>query len=280
MGNPFKVIYPTERMNTTDFNLFRKMIYAEAGINLTEKKITLLSNRIRKRLKALKMASYHDYYMYLKKSINREIEIVKMINEVTTNVTHFFRNPKQFDILKNIIIPDIIKKNRNKKNIKILSAGCSSGEEPYTLSIILLEHFINDLPKWHIEIEGVDISTDIINRAREGIYKNEKLNKVDNKIVNKYFTQIDNEYCQISKKAKSIIKFSRFNLKSDNFSSKYDIILCRNVVIYFDSETKNNIYQKFYNALQKHGYFLVGHSEGLLNDNRFKFIKPGVYIKN
>ena len=106
------------------------------------------------------------------------------------------------------------------------------------------------------------------------------MNKVDNKIVNKYFTQIDDESCQINKKVRSIVKFNRFNLKSDNFSSKYDIILCRNVVIYFDAETKNRIYQKFYNALQKHGYFLVGHSEGLLNDNRFKFIKPGVYIKN
>jgi len=274
------VYYPMERMSFHDFKLFRKMIYTEAGINLTEKKITLLSNRIRKRLKALNINSYHKYYLYLNKSFDREIEIVNMINAVTTNVTHFFRNPKQFNRFKNNILPDIIKTNRKSKSIKVLSAGCSTGEEPYTTAIILLEYFKNDLKDWYLGVDGVDICTDVLEKARTGIYKKEKIKEVENRVLQKYFTKIDDDTYQINKEVKSITKFQRFNLKSDNFSSKYDAIFCRNVVIYFDKDTREKIYQKLYMALQNKGYFLIGHSEGLFNDKKFKYISHGIYMKN
>lgn len=275
-----EIFYPTDQMGKSDFKLFRRLIYAEAGINLTEKKITLLSNRIRKRLKALNISSYHKYYMYLKKSFNKEIEIIKMIDAVTTNVTHFFRNPQQFEKFKNIILPDLINKNIKRKSIKILSAGCSTGEEPYTISIILLEYFKDDLSDWHLEVDGVDICTDALDRARAGIYNKEKMKEVKNKILDKYFIKTDKNTYQINKKVKSITRLNRFNLTSDNFTSKYDVLFCRNVVIYFDSETKEKIYRKFYDALQNNGYFLVGHSEGVFNDSRFKYIKPGIYRRN
>ncbi len=272
--------YQMDRMSLHDFKLFQKMIYTEAGINLTEKKMTLLSNRIRKRLKALKLESYYKYYQYLKKAEDKEKEIVKMINTVTTNVTHFFRNPKQFDLFKNKVLPDIIKNNHKRKSIKILSAGCSTGEEPYSIAIILLEYFKEELMNWYIEIEGVDISTDVINKAQTGMYKKEKIKDIDYEILNKYFVKIDDSTYQINNKAKSITKFKRFNLKSDNFSSNYDVIFCRNVVIYFDRGIKEEIYQKFHGALRNKGYFLAGHSEGMLNNNRFHYICPGIYIKN
>ncbi len=269
-----------DRMSLPDFKLFQKMIYTEAGINLTEKKITLLSNRIRKRLKVLELGSYYKYYQYLKRAEDKEKEIVKMINTITTNVTHFFRNPKQFDLFKNKVLPDIIKNNHKRKSIKILSAGCSTGEEPYSIAIILLEYFKEELTNWYLEIQGVDISTDVINRANTGIYKKEKIKDIDYKILNKYFIEPDDNTYQINNKVKSIINFKRFNLKSDNYSSSYDIIFCRNVVIYFDSATKEEIYRKFYQALRSKGYFLVGHSEGMLNNNKFHYICPGIYIKN
>ncbi len=271
------------QMDIKDFKLFQEMIYAEAGIYLPEKKITLLSNRIRKRLKALKLESYHKYYLYLMKSVDKEAELINMINVVTTNVTHFFRNPKQFDKLRNIVIPDIIKKNHTHKNLKILSAGCSTGEEQYSIAIVLLEYFKEKLPGWNIVVEGVDIDTEAIKKAKEGIYAKDKIDKIedfDKKILNKYFKKIDNKFYRIIDKVKSITKFKRFNLKSDNFSSKYDVIFCRNVVIYFDEGTKKIIHQKFHNALNNEGYYLIGHSEGLINDSRFKYQTPGLYIKN
>ncbi len=275
-----QVNYPSERMSIDDFKLFRRLIYSEAGINLTEKKITLLSNRIRKRLKELNINSYNKYYQYLKKSLDKEAEIVKMINVVTTNVTHFFRNPKQFDKFNNIILPEIVKRNYKGKKIKILSAGCSTGEEAYTIAIILLEYFKNNQKNWDLKVDGVDISTDVLEKAHTGIYKKEKMKEIKDKIFNKYFIHVDNDLYKIKDKVKSITKFKHFNLKADEFTSKYDVIFCRNVVIYFDKNTKEIIYNKFNNSLEDGGYFLIGHSEGMFNDKRFKYSSPGVYIKD
>ena len=275
-----QVSYPSERMSLHDFKLFRRLIYSEAGINLTEKKITLLSNRIRKRLKELNIDSYNKYFQYLKRSLDKESEIVKMINVVTTNVTHFFRNPKQFDKFKNIILPEINKKNYKEKSIRVLSAGCSTGEEAYTIAIILLEYFKNNLKNWDLKVDGVDISTDVLEKAHTGIYKKEKMKEIKDKIFNKYFIHVDNDLYKIKDKVKSITKFKHFNLKADEFTSKYDVIFCRNVVIYFDKNTKEIIYNKFYDRLQDKGYFLIGHSEGMFNDKRFKYVSPGVYIRN
>ena len=278
-----QTFFEVHQMSLSDFKLFQKMIYAEAGIYLPEKKITLLSNRIRKRLKALKLESFHKYYLYLKGSVNKEIEIINMINVVTTNVTHFFRNPKQFNNLKNKILPEIIKKNRMRKSIRILSAGCSSGEEPYSIAIILLEYFKEKLTDWYLEIEAIDISTEVINRSKTGIYAKDKIEKIedfDKKIIDRYFKKIDGNSYRINDEVRSTVKFKRFNLKLDDFSSKYDVIFCRNVVIYFNEETKKIIQQKFYDALRNKAYYLIGHSEGLINDERFKYISPGIYIRN
>lgn len=271
--------YP-QAMSLADFRLFQKMIYAEAGINLTDKKITLLTNRIRKRLRVLDIDTYRKYYLYLKDSEDKEKEIIKMIDAVTTNVTHFFRNPKQFNRFKDEILPGIIFKDSKKKSIRILSAGCSTGEEVYTIAIILMRYFERIVKDWFVEVEGVDICTDAVKKAETGIYKKDKLNEVEDKILNKYFTKINNNIFQIEKEVKSIVKFRKFNLKTDKFLTKYDIIFCRNVVIYFDKETKEHIYQKLHKALDSNGYFLIGHSEGLFNDKRFQYVSPGIYMKS
>lgn len=268
-------------MSDSDFRLFQKLIYKEAGINMTDKKKTLVSNRIRKRLRALKIDTYNKYYTYLKKSENRKQEIINMVDVVTTNVTNFFRNPKQFERLSKTIIPEIIAAKKNKRNFRTLSAGCSSGEEPYSIAMTLAEYLGKNLDKWDITIDGVDISTDVIRKAESGIYNEEKIRDVEPAILKKYFTKNDNNNTYtIEKKIKSMVRYKKFNLKSNTFSLKYDIILCRNVVIYFDKETKHLIYQKLYDALNDDGYFLVGHSEGLFNDKRFKYAYPGIYKKN
>ena len=268
-----------KKMNLRDFKLFSIFIYKNAGINITEKKLTLLSNRIRTRLRALNINSYKEYYTYLNKSPDKEIEIIKMIDAVTTNVTHFFRNPKQFIRFQKNIIPEILKNNEKKKKLNILSAGCSSGEEPYTIAIILLHNFYNIINSWDVQITGIDISAEIIDQAIIGEYNKKKLENVYKLIVNKYLNITKPNIYKIKNEVKKIVTFKKFNLLSDNFISHFDVIFCRNVVIYFDKPTKNIIYHKFHKALNKTGYLLIGHSEGLINDFRFKYLHPGIYIK-
>ncbi len=267
-------------MNKSDFSLFQKLIYDETGINMTDKKCTLLTNRIRKRLVALSIDSYNKYYHYLKNSPEKHAEIIQMVNAVTTNVTEFFRNPKQFDVFREKVLPAVFNANNAKKTLRILSAGCSSGEEPYTIALVLLEYFAANVNSWNIVIDAIDISTDILKQAEDGIYKKEKMKGLSEDQINKYFDKVDAETYQVKQKLKSLIKFRKFNLKSDSFTAKYDVIFCRNVVIYFDRETKSGIYQKFYDTMGSCSFFLVGYSEGIINDDRFKYCTPGVYTKN
>ncbi len=270
----------TDSMNLSDFRLFQKIIYNEAGINLTEKKLTLLSNRIQKRLKALDISSFHEYHSYVTNSIYKEKEMGNLIDSVTTNVTNFFRNPRQFNILKSTILPDIIKTKSKIKSIKILSAGCSTGEEPYSIALTLLEYYEKLLKDWKIRIDGYDICSEAIIQAQNGTYKGEQLSNINNCMLRQYFTPSGDGNFQINNKIKSPIDFKKFNLKTDVFSSKYDIIFCRNVVIYFDKEIKNKLYWKLFNALNDKGYLFIGHSEGLINDDRFQYRYPGIYTKN
>ncbi len=267
-------------MSISDFNLFQKLIYDETGINMTEKKRTLLTNRIRKRLLALKIDNYHKYYQYLKTADDRHDEIVQMVNAVTTNVTEFFRNPKQFDTFIEKVLPSVIQKNSAKKMIRILSAGCSSGEEPYTIAFVLLEKFASITSSWNVQIDAVDISTDIIRQAEEGTYRADKMKGLTEQQIEKFFDKIDDGTFRVKPKPKTLIRFKKFNLKADAFMTKYDIIFCRNVVIYFDRQTKSHIYQKFFDSMDNDGFFLVGYSEGIINDNRFKYFTPGIYTKN
>lgn len=273
--------YESEEMSQSDFHLFKQLIYNEAGIHLADSKITLLSNRIRKRLKALNIGSFHNYYKYLKSSEDHEVEIVNMLDAVTTNVSSFFRNPKQFTAFREKVMPLILERNSQRRGLKILSAGCATGEEPYTISIVLNEHFSKELQDWTVWIEAMDICTEALKKAEAGIYKTEKISEdVDEAIVRKYFKKLDDDTYQIMPELKKRVLFRKFNLKQDEFSSSYDAIFCRNVVIYFDDETKDRIYQKFYHALGTNGYFLVGPTEGILNDQRFKYVSPGIYRKN
>ena len=267
-------------MNKSDFGLFQKLIYDETGINMTDKKCTLLANRIRKRLVALNIDSYNKYYLYLKNSPDKQAEIINMVDAVTTNVTEFFRNPKQFDVFRDSVMPAVLKAAADKRTLRILSAGCSSGEEPYTIAILLLESFAPTVATWTVVIDAMDISTEILRQAEEGVFKKDKMKGLTDSQIEKFFDVISEDTYRAKAKTKSLIKYRKFNLKSDNFTAKYDVVFCRNVVIYFDRETKSGIYQKFYDSMQPHGYFLVGYSEGIINDDRFKYHTPGIYTKN
>ena len=261
------------QLNLSLFHKYKELIYNLSGINLSDKKITLLSNRIRKRLKALNFPNYKAYYDYLISHPEDENEMTAFINAVSTNVTHFFRNPKELEAFRNNILPQFIKQNRN---LKILSAGCSTGEEAYTIALILKSSYPHQL----FHIDAVDISTTAIEKAKQGIYEKEKvLEHVSAAMVTNFFKPVSDTQLSVSDKLKYNIHFDKMDIVHQSFKKVYDIIFCRNVVIYFDKPTKTKVYENIHNALSKTGYFLVGHSEGLVDNTKFHYLQPGIYEK-
>ncbi len=267
------------------FKEFTKIIYNETGIFYKDSKKLLLSNRIRNRLKELKLETFEEYYIYLKKNYN--IEIKKLLNVVTTNETNFFRHNKQFEVLKSIFIEELI--NKGKKKYFIWSAGCSSGEEPYSIAIILNET-IPDIDSYNIKILGTDISNYMLEKGKAGIYTEKSLNNVPEHIIKKYFKKIiinNVNHYEINLKIKKFVKFKYLNLYRDIFPLEVDMILCRNVLIYFPKEIQKIVVDKFYNSLNKDGYFLIGASEILLYaydkfipvkyNNRTTIYKPKIF---
>lgn len=273
-------------MTSTDFNKlteeqfkkFSKLIYDIAGIYLKDSKLTLLSNRLRKRLHATACENFDAYYDYIKKSKD-QIEINEMLNAVSTNETYFFRNLKHFEALFDKIIPDMLAERRNP--VKILSAGCSSGEEPFTLALLSNEK--GYLDRNLVEITGIDLNTEVLQEAKRGVFSIKKLRNTDDKYIQKYFKKYDKDNYQLSKKITESVKFERVNLIKDEIKGTYDIIMCRNVMIYFDRDNQTELVNKFYNALKSDSYFIIGHSESLyfINSkfNYRKVIDSPIYYK-
>ncbi len=251
-----------------EFEEFCKYIYDKVGIKLTDKKRSLVHNRLRKRLVQLDLTSYGEYFNFVKTPKGKD-EFVHMINAITTNVTTFFRDPKQFQTLSQLVLPYYEKLNRT---IRIWSAGCSTGEEPYTIAIEIMKYVKN----FKFEIIATDLSTKVLDHAEAGLYKYEQVKTVSDQYLSQFFIKRQELY-EVHPNVRKFVKFKQLNLIDDLFPDSIDIIFCRNVVIYFDKETKDQLYGKFYKSLNKDGFFFVGHAESLFSNNLFKFFKPSVY---
>jgi chemotaxis protein methyltransferase CheR len=246
----------------------------------------LVKARLTKRLTKTGIRSFNEYYKYVTKSDKTGKELIHLIDNISTNKTDFFREKKHFDFLNTTLLPALIsskEKNRNRK-LRIWCAASSSGEEPYTLAMTVFNHIKPD-NGWDVKILATDISTRILKKAIDGIYKMELLNGVQPGIISAHFSKalVDNTNCYIAKDhLKDIITFRRFNLMTEKFPFKhpFDFIFCRNVMIYFDPETQHRLVAKFYDCLSKNGYLFIGHSETLSKShNDFKYIQPAVYQK-
>ena len=250
------------RLTEQEFEKFAKLIYEESGIFLKSVKITLLSNRLRKRLKALNLETYNDYYNYIEKLADRSREIEALLDVVSTNETYFFRNEKQFEALQFECLPEIAKRKQKEKQLRIWSAGCSTGEEPYTIAICIFE-LMHLFQGWKIEIMATDIATSVLDFARKGEYSGRRIDKVKPDLLKKYF--INNpqqpEFFTVKSEIKSIINFKMLNLFKDPYPSNMDIIFCRNVMIYFDKEHQRKLLAGFYKSISNSGYLFLGHSE-------------------
>ncbi|MDI6686610.1 MAG: protein-glutamate O-methyltransferase CheR [Desulfobacterales bacterium] len=266
-----------------DFEKISRLIYEHSGINLQENKKELVKARLSKRLREGKFKSFSDYYRYVttEKGIN---ELVIMIDSISTNLTSFFRENSHFNKLYEIV-PKMIKATCNERNIpklRIWSAGCSTGEEPYSLAIAALEIF--GKKNCDLRILGTDISTRTLKTAVAGVYPKEKTKNIPDSLLKKYF-QIGQKnwsgYYRVKNELKDVITFRRFNLmEKPSFNNTFDIIFCRNVMIYFDKETQKSLVERFYDCLKKGGYFFAGHSESLTGlRHQFKYVEPSVYRK-
>jgi chemotaxis protein methyltransferase CheR len=256
----------------SEFKKFCDFIYETVGIHLTDKKFSLVNNRLRKRVRHYNFSSYNEYFLWVLNDNQGKAELTELINQITTNVSSFFREPKQLKIFFDEILPNVFEK---KTKIKIWSAGCSTGEEPYTLAMILMK-----FSKLNFEIYATDLSTRVLKYAEAGIYDSDHLKDVDPATLKRFFIEdIALGKYKIRDEVKKNIKFGVLNLIKDKYPTEFDMIFCRNVIIYFDKQTKDGVMQGFHNSLKEDGILFLGHSESLFSNPLFKFYKPSIYLK-
>ena len=264
-------------MTIEEFKLFRALIYDICGIDFQPDKNFLLANRLRKRMEQCGISSYKDYYQYLTISSAGRDELATLVDSITINETSFFRNQPQFDILSSVVIPELVtrKKTDVNKQLRIWSAGCSSGQEPYSIAMTLLEN-IAFVDRWDIKILASDISLRMLEIASEGFYSLMQIKGVPQDYLDRYFTKNKDGYT-IKDRVKKLVTFDYHNLKHNNGLQEFDVIFCRNVMIYFDQEGCKQLVERFANSLILGGYIFIGHAETLkgIND-RFKM----VYVNN
>jgi len=262
----------TLKVADEEFLQLRDFIYQQSGIYIAENRKYLIENRLRNRIRELNLKNFGEYYYYLRYDANRRVELTRLFEVVTTNETSFFRNPPQLEIFKNVVLKDVLNTLRasGQKKLCIWSAGCSTGEEPYTLAIILSEVLKAELALWDIRITANDLSEAVLATAKLGEYSEYSLRTTPKEIVDKYFTKEGPIY-KIDPRLKRMITFGPINL-SDRFAVKRversQIVFCRNVIIYFDDEMKKQVIGAFYDNLLPGGYLLIGHSESLHNISR------------
>jgi len=245
----------------------RDLIYQVAGIFQPDNKLRLLEDRCGKRMQTLGVSALHEYYECLTTKPIRQAELTSLLNEITIGETCFFRNQPQLDAVRNVVLPKILeaKAKLPLRNLRIWSAGCSTGEEPYTLSIMLLEESAGRLKGWTFEILATDLNERSLAHARQGLYGTYSTRNLTAYFRQKYFIARGDDL-HVTPEVQARVNFSRVNLSDDSrmaFMKGIDVIMCCNVLIYFDGASKRRVIQHFYNNLLGHGYLLLGHSESL-----------------
>jgi len=268
------------KITNDEFKLLSTYIKECSGINLKAEKKALLMGRLISLVTELKMDSFMEFYEYLKN--DREgLILSKVIDRITTNHTYFMRETDHFSYLQSDVLP-FMKSTIKDKDLRVWCAASSTGEEPYTLAMILEDYFSKEIVKWDKKLLATDISLDVLDTAKKGIYLKEKVESIPRMWVLNYFKKMDGVNFQIKDDMKSQVIYRRFNLLEPvfPFKKKFHVIFCRNVMIYFDNKTKEELINKFYNALEYGGYLFIGHSESIdRNKTQFKYVKPAVYRK-
>lgn len=267
-----------------EFNKFSKLIYSVCGINMTPAKRIMLSSRLNRRLRKLSINTFKEYFEYVMSPEGQRQEMVFLLNEVSTNKTDFFREPDHFSFLTAHILPRYLSllQQDGQRPLKVWSAGCSSGEEPYTIAMVLAE-FQAAHPRFDFSILATDISTAMLQFAQKAVYPDDRLETMDIRYKHKYLmrgTMGNKGAHRVVPELRGKVEFRRLNFLDNDFGIKElsDVIFCRNVIIYFDRETQYNLFQKFYRQLAPGGFLMIGHSETLIGmEDKLQRLAPAVY---
>lgn len=266
-----------------EFNSLRQLIYDRFGINLTDEKRSLLVGRLQKMIRDKKLGTFQNYYEHLKDDTTGEA-VSNLINLVSTNYTYFNREKDHFDFFYKTALPSVCERlaKQKRKDLRIWCAGCSTGEEPYTLLMLMHEYLGAQYSGWDAGILATDISEQVLQKAQQGIYPADKVASLPENLQRKYFKKSGNGQMQVIDALRNEVTFRRFNLMNKTFPFKkpFQIIFCRNVMIYFDQQTRNALVQRFHHNMEPEGYFFIGHSETLGRDSElFRYILPAAYQK-
>jgi chemotaxis protein methyltransferase CheR len=266
-------------LSPAEFEKISQTIYRLCGICLAPGKEGLVKTRLSKRLRALGLGGVKEYLEYVERDSSQK-ERATMIDLLTTNKTSFFRESQHFDFLCQRVLPGLQATNRP---VRFWSAGCSSGEEPYSLAILLHEH-LPDMERRDARILATDISARMLTKAREAIYDEDVVSDLPSLLLRQYFvcvrTQPTRAY-RVSDKVRALVRFARLNLmEAWPMKGPFDAIFCRNVMIYFDKPTRQRLVQRYYELLMPGGHLFVGHSESLTAlSHSFRYVQPAVYVK-
>lgn len=273
----------TEQLRDEDFVRLSKFIYSVAGIKLPPAKRIMLQSRLQRRLRALEIPDFKQYTDYVLSPQGQQAELVHMLDVVSTNKTDFFREPIHFDFLREQVLPAFCAEGQSR-TLKVWSAGCSSGEEPYTIAIVLAEFFESHVG-FDFSILATDLSTRVLAAAHNAVYKEERVEGIPFELKRKYFLRSKDRSkptVRVVPALRKKVRFERLNFMDESYrvADMFDVIFCRNVLIYFDRKTQEQVIQRLCTKLKPHGNFFLGHSESVMNMHLpLRQLKPTIFEK-
>jgi len=256
-------------LSDADFELYRKLIYDESGITFSSTNRAILESRLKERLREKKSDSLREYYALIR---GDKEELKTLLDSVTTNLTRFFRNQAHFDALEKHVVPELmkIKAAAGDRRLRFWSAGCSTGEEPYSVAMLLAEILP---PGWSFEVVASDISLKCLMVGKEALYPDQRIQGVPDTYLAKYFERKPGGY-QLKDTIRKAVRFDYHNLKNDSGLKNLDVVICRNVLIYFDEVAQKGTVERFWEAMAPKSFLFIGHSESLFGMNtKFEFVK-------
>ena len=278
------------QISEPELKLLQTLVYQECGMFFDERRVHFLQDRLQRRLKATGLDSFYSYYRLLT-SRDGKAELAALVENLTVNETSFFRNKPQLDLFHKTILEEILHRKQQRRDftLRAWSAGCSTGQEPYTMAMQVCDalayyYLRNPLPfempspkplippPWRVEILASDISYSVLRAGQEGIYPESQMEPVDYSFRLRYFDKVGDRYA-VKKPVKDLVQFDFHNLKTEFLPQRNDVIFCRNVMIYFDEAEQKRLIEKFYRCLNSDGYLLVGHAESLFGlSDKFRMI--------
>ncbi|MCB0274911.1 MAG: protein-glutamate O-methyltransferase CheR [Calditrichaeota bacterium] len=270
-------------LTSQEYDQIRELVYHKFGIHLGEQKQALVAGRLNKILREMGIATFSEYYDYLQSDKSGK-GLNTLINRISTNHTFFFREPAHFDFLSNTAIPQLVAQYAGSRDqeFRLWCAGSSSGEEPYTEAMLLHNYFSQNHTNWRYRVLATDISETALKKAIHGVYSAENVEKMPERFVRRFFNKLDGERYEIKDMVKEIVTYRRLNLIRPEFPfrKKFHAIFCRNVMIYFDTDTREALVRRFYDHLLPGGYLFIGHSESISREKKlFNYVQPAIYQK-